>query len=108
MGFFVADAQAAGAAGAPGMGDLIFLVLLFVVFYFILIRPQMKRNKEHRNLVSGLAKGDEVVTSGGLLGRITKVGDTFVMLEIADGLEVKVRKQSVETPMQKGTLKKVL
>lgn len=108
MDFFIANAYAQGQAGQPGMGDLIFFVLLFVVFYFILIRPQMKRNKEHRNMVSSLAKGDEVVTNGGILGKINQVGDTFVLLEIADNLEIKVKKQSVESMMQKGTMKKVL
>jgi len=106
MSFFIADAhaQAAGGAASPGM-DLIFLVLLFVVFYFLLIRPQMKRAKEHKNMVASLAKGDEVVTGGGLLGRVTKVGDHFVTLEIADGLEVKVQKQALGSVMPKGTMK---
>ncbi|MBP7712957.1 MAG: preprotein translocase subunit YajC [Gammaproteobacteria bacterium] len=106
MSFFIADAhaQAAGGAAPPGM-DLIFLVLLFVVFYFLLIRPQMKRAKEHKNMVASLAKGDEVVTGGGLLGRVTKVGDHFVTLEIADGLEVKVQKQALGSVMPKGTMK---
>ena len=106
MSFFIADAhaQAAGGAAPPGM-DLIFLVLLFVVFYFLLIRPQLKRAKEHKNMVASLAKGDEVVTGGGLLGRVTKVGDHFVTLEIADGLEVKVQKQALGSVMPKGTMK---
>lgn len=106
MSFFIADAhaQAAGGAAPPGI-DLIFLVLLFVVFYFLLIRPQMKRAKEHKNMVASLAKGDEVVTGGGLLGRVTKVGDHFVTLEIADGLEVKVQKQALGSVMPKGTMK---
>ena len=106
MSFFIADAhaQAGGGAAPPGI-DLIFLVLLFVVFYFLLIRPQMKRAKEHKNMVASLAKGDEVVTGGGLLGRVTKVGDHFVTLEIADGLEVKVQKQALGSVMPKGTMK---
>jgi preprotein translocase subunit YajC len=106
MSFFIADAhaQAAGSGAPPGI-DLIFLVLLFVVFYFLLIRPQMKRAKEHRTMVAALAKGDEVVTNGGLLGRITKVGDSFVSMEIADGLEVKVQKQALASLMPKGTMK---
>lgn len=106
MSFFISDAhaQAAGGAAPPGM-DLIFLVLLFAVFYFLLIRPQMKRAKEHKNMVASLAKGDEVVTGGGLLGRVTKVGDHFVTLEIADGLEVKVQKQALGSVMPKGTMK---
>jgi preprotein translocase subunit YajC len=106
MSFFIADAhaQAAGSGAPPGI-DLIFLVLLFVVFYFLLIRPQMKRAKEHRTMVAALSKGDEVVTNGGLLGRITKVGDNFVSMEIADGLEVKVQKQALASLMPKGTMK---
>lgn len=101
-----AQAAPAGPAGPGGM-DIIFLVLLFVVFYFLLLRPQMKRAKEHRNMVAALAKGDEVVTNGGLLGRITKVGDSFITLEIAEGLEVKVQKQSLASILPKGTIKTV-
>lgn len=106
MSLFIADAhaQAAGGAAPPGI-DLIFLVLLFVVFYFLLIRPQMKRAKEHKNMVASLAKGDEVVTNGGLLGKVTKVGDNFITLEIADGLEVKVQKQALGSVVPKGTIK---
>jgi preprotein translocase subunit YajC len=106
MSLFIADAhaQAAGGAAPPGI-DLIFLVLLFVVFYFLLIRPQMKRAKEHKNMVASLAKGDEVVTNGGLLGKVTKVGDNFITLEIADGLEVKVQKQALGSVVPKGTMK---
>jgi len=106
MSFFIADAhaQAAGSGAPPGI-DLIFLVLLFVVFYFLLIRPQMKRAKEHKNMVASLAKGDEVVTNGGLLGKVTKVGDNFITLEIADGLEVKVQKQALGSVVPKGTMK---
>lgn len=106
MSLFIADAhaQAAGGAAPPGI-DLIFLVLLFVVFYFLLIRPQMKRAKEHKNMVASLAKGDEVVTNGGLLGKVTKVGDNFITLEVADGLEVKVQKQALGSVVPKGTIK---
>jgi preprotein translocase subunit YajC len=106
MSLFIADAhaQAAGGAAPPGI-DLIFLVLLFVVFYFLLIRPQMKRAKEHKNMVASLAKGDEVVTNGGLLGKVIKVGDNFITLEIADGLEVKVQKQALGSVVPKGTMK---
>jgi preprotein translocase subunit YajC len=106
MSLLIADAHAQGAGGAapPGL-DLIFLVLLFVVFYFLLIRPQMKRAKEHRTMVAALSKGDEVVTNGGLLGRITKVGESFVSLEVADGLEVRVQKQALANLVPKGTMK---
>jgi len=107
MSFFISDAfaQAAGASQGAPYGDFIFLILLFVVFYFLLIRPQMKRAKEHKNMVASLSKGDEVVTNGGLLGKITKLGDNFITLEIADGLQVNVQKQSVASSMPKGTIK---
>ncbi len=107
MGFFIADAfaQAAPAPAGPGMGDMVFLILLFVVFYFLLIRPQMKRAKEHKKMVGALAKGDEVVTNGGLLGKITKLGDDFITVEIAEGLEVNVQKQAVASLLPKGTMK---
>jgi len=108
MGFLISDAFAQGGeagAGAPGMESLLFPILLFVVFYFLLIRPQQKRSKEHKKMVEALSKGDEVVTSGGLLGRITNVGDNFVSLEISEGLEVRVQRQAVASLMPKGTLK---
>ena len=86
------------------MGLLPF-VLIIVVFYFLLIRPQQKRQKQHREMVSNLKKGDEVVTNGGTLGRITNVGDNFISLEIADGVEIKVQNQAVQLMMPKGTIK---
>ena len=87
------------------MGDFLFLIVIFAVFWFLLIRPQQKRQKEHKALVEGLSKGDEVVTNGGLLGKITKVGDNFVTLEIADGLKVQVQRMAVAQLMPKGTMK---
>ncbi|WP_246176894.1 preprotein translocase subunit YajC [Pandoraea soli] len=81
------------------------LVLMFVVLYFIMIRPQMKRQKETRNMLSALAKGDEVVTSGGLAGRITKVGETFLTVEIAENVEINVQKGAITTLLPKGTIK---
>jgi preprotein translocase subunit YajC len=100
-------AQAAPGAGAPGLftPQLLIMAAIFVGFYFILLRPQQKRAKEHQNLVSKLAAGDEVVTSGGMLGRVTDVGDTFVTLEIADGVRIKVQKVQITSLMPKGTLK---
>ncbi len=97
----------AGAPQGSGGLEIIMLVVLMVVFYFFLIRPQTKRAKEHRELVSALDKGDEVVTTGGLLGKITKVSDDFVVLEIADRLEVKVQKHSVQATLPKGTIKSI-
>jgi preprotein translocase subunit YajC len=108
MSFFISDALAQGEAAAPG-GDpflaLLPLVLFAVVFYFLLIRPQSKRAKEHRKMVESLMKGDEVVTIGGVAGRIADIGDTFALLEVADGVSVKIRRASVESVMPKGTLK---
>jgi len=77
---------------------------MFVVLYFIMIRPQMKRTKEHKAMVAALAKGDEVVTAGGMLGRITKLGDDFVTLELASGIEVQIQRSAVMQLMPKGTV----
>ncbi len=108
MSFFISNAWAE-AAPAAGQGSplagLLPLIILFAVFYFMLIRPQMKRAKEHRKLISELAKGDEVVTSGGIGGKITNVGDSFVTLEIGEDVQVKVQKDAVTTVLPKGTLK---
>ncbi len=108
MSFFINDAwaEAAPAAGDPsGFASLVPLILIFVIFYFLLLRPQIKRAKEHKQMVGSLTKGDEVVTSGGLLGRIVKVDDNFVSLEITDGVRVKVQKSAVTSLMPKGTFK---
>lgn len=106
MSFFISDALAETAA-TPGSSLTSFLplIVIFVIFYFLLIRPQMKRAKEHKNLVTGLAADDEIITSGGVLGRITDVKDDFVTLEIADGVRVKLQKHSVATVLPKGTIK---
>ncbi|WP_093031907.1 preprotein translocase subunit YajC [Thiocapsa roseopersicina] len=110
MSFLISDAVAQGeAAAGAGAGDpflaMLPLVLFAVVFYFLLIRPQSKRQKEHRKMVESLAKGDEVVTIGGIAGRIADIGDNFALLDIADGVAVKIRRSSVESVMPKGTLK---
>ena len=81
------------------------LVLMFVLLYFLMIRPQMKRTKEHKTMVETLQKGDEVVTGGGVLGRITKVGDNYVSLEIAANVEIQVQKPAIQTLLPKGTIK---
>jgi preprotein translocase subunit YajC len=106
MDFLIASAMAQdGAADAPSMlGTFIPLILIIVIFWFLLIRPQMKRNKQHRELVSGLSAGDEVVTAGGLLGRITEVGESFVSVKLTDGVEVKLQKHSVAQVVPKGTI----
>jgi preprotein translocase subunit YajC len=107
MSFFISDAMAAAPAEADPLMSFLPLILIFVVFYFLLIRPQTKRAKEHKKMVEGLAKGDEVVTNGGLLGRITDVGDNFVQVKVADNVEVKVQKQAVANLMPKGTSKEL-
>jgi preprotein translocase subunit YajC len=81
------------------------LVLMFVVLYFVMIRPQMKRQKEHRTMVEALAKGDEVATAGGLLGRVTRLGDTYLGVEIANGVEVQVQRTAIVQVLPKGSIK---
>ncbi len=104
--FFIHSAWAQGASPQGGGGSFLFLMIFFVViFYFFLIRPQMKQAKEHKQLVSNLAKGDEIVTNGGMLGKINQVGDNFIVLEVARDTEVKVQKNAVSAVLPKGTLK---
>jgi preprotein translocase subunit YajC len=105
--FFIQDAwaQEAPQSGGSGIMGLLPLILIFAVFYFFLIRPQMKQAREHKQMVDALGKGDEIVTNGGLLGKITKVGDTFISVEIAPDIEVKVQKHSVSAILPKGTIK---
>lgn len=108
MDFLISSAyaQVAGQAAPPNpLIQFLPLLVLFAVFYFMLIRPQMKRAKEQRAMVAALAKGDEVVTTGGLLGRIDEVGDVYVLLEIAVNVSVKVQKNAVAAVLPKGTLK---
>jgi len=99
-------AQSAGSQ-QPGFVGFLPLIILFVVFYLFLIRPQMKRQKEHSKLVQSLTKGDEAVTNGGLLGRITEVGSNFVKLEVSENTEVKVQKHAIAQVMPKGTTKEM-
>jgi len=106
MNTLIPDAFAQAApAGGGGMAPLLMMVVFIGIFYFLLIRPQQKKAKDHQNLVSKLATGDEVVTTGGLLGKVVEVGDSFITLEIADGVRVKVQKFQVSQLMPKGTLK---
>lgn len=104
---FISNAYAEGAAAPQGGGFMEFLPLiaLLAVFYFLILRPQQKRAKEHAALVAALQKGDEIVTIGGVLGKVTKVGDENVMVEIASGVEVQVQKPAVQTVLPKGTIK---
>jgi len=99
----------AGADGASSLMGMLPIILMFVVLYFLMIRPQMKRQKEHRNLVAGLAKGDEIITSGGILGKVTKVDDNYITLEISMAgdkpIETLLQRNSVTSVLPKGTIK---
>ncbi len=95
----------AQSVGGMDLFGLLPLILMFVLLYFLLIRPQAKRAKEHRSMLAGLQKGDEVVTAGGALGKITRVGDNFVAVEIAPNIEIQVQKPSITTLLPKGTIK---
>ncbi len=107
MNFFISDAMAAAGPAQQGspLMSLLPLVIIFVIFYFLLIRPQTKRAKEHRKMVEAMAVGDEVVTNGGIAGKVTKVGEQFVAVEAAEGVELKVQKHAIATVLPKGTLK---
>lgn len=100
-----AYAQAAGAAQASPWSPLIMMVVFVAVFFLFVIRPQMKRAKEHRALISAIAKGDEVVTNGGMLGRVDEVGESFLGVEISNGVVVKLQKNAIVAVLPKGTLK---
>ena len=105
---FVGNAMAAPAAGgASGYSSLIMMVLFGVVFYFLLIRPQSKRAKEHKNMLEAIQKGDEVVTSGGIIGKVNKITDNFIVLNVASGVEMKFQKHAVTASLPKGTIKAV-
>jgi preprotein translocase subunit YajC len=104
----ISQAWAQAAGGAPGGMDLLGMLpiaLMFVVLYFFMIRPQAKRAKEHKALLAGLAKGDEVVAGGGMLGKVTKVTENYVTIEIASNVEVQVQKPSIQLVLPKGTLR---
>ena len=107
MNFLIstAEAQTVGAGSGAAWQQLLFFVPLFVLFYFMLIRPQSKRAKEHRDMVAKLAVGDEVVTTGGILGRVAEVGDTFIAVDIAANVTIKVQRAQVAQLMPKGTVK---
>ena len=101
-----AYAQAAGAADPGGsMMQFLPIILMFVVLWFLMIRPQQKRAKEHKAMLEALAMGDEIVTGGGIAGRVVKVGENFVAVELADGVEVQVQKPAITLVLPKGTLK---
>jgi preprotein translocase subunit YajC len=101
----ISPAYAQAAGGAEGLMSFLPIILLFVILYFLMIRPQMKRAKEQKTMIEALQKGDEVVTAGGLVGRITKLGDQYVTLEIAPNTEIVLQRSAVQVPLPKGTLK---
>jgi preprotein translocase subunit YajC len=107
MNGLIPDAFAQAGPSAPGgqFAPILMMVVFVVIFYFLLIRPQQKKAKEHQALISKISTGDEVVTTGGILGKVTEVGDSFVTIEIADGVQIKVQKFQVGSLMPKGTLK---
>jgi len=101
-----AFAQTAAGGDAPSaLMSFLPLVLMFGVLYLVMIRPQMKRQKEHKAMVEALAKGDEVVTAGGLLGKVTKAGESYLSVEVADGVEVQIQRTAVNQVLPKGTVK---
>ena len=108
---FISQAFAQTAPAAAGGGtestllSLLPLVLMFVVLYFIMIRPQMKRQKEHKAMIEALAKGDEVVTAGGVLGKVSKLGETYLGIEVSNGVELQVQRTAVVQVLPKGTIK---
>ncbi|VAW92683.1 Protein translocase subunit YajC [hydrothermal vent metagenome] len=110
MSFFISQAYAEGAAPAAGAGgdpttSLLFFVGMIVIFYFLLIRPQQKRAKDHRKMVAAIGKDDEVVTNGGILGKIIEMGDQFITIEIADNVNVRIQRNAISTVLPKGSLK---
>ena len=110
---FISEAFAQAAPAATGgaeslfgsLGTMLPLVLMFVVLYFVMIRPQMKRQKEHKAMIDALGKGDEVVIGGGLLGKVSKMGESFLHVEVASGVEIQVQRSSVVQVLPKGTVK---
>jgi len=109
MDFFISSAyaQAEGASQPSGIFNLIFFGGFALIFYFLIWRPQSKRAKEHRDLMSSLNKGDEVMTNGGILGKLAKVDDNYIVLQINDTVEVKMQKSAISAVLPKGTLKSI-
>ncbi|BCA96307.1 preprotein translocase subunit YajC [Legionella antarctica] len=109
MSFFISDAFAAAgttpAAQTDGTFSLIMIAAIFVLFYFMLIRPQNKKAKEHRELVSQLKKGDEIITSGGMLAKVVSIDEQYIKVSVAEGIEINLQKGAVSTVLPKGTLK---
>lgn len=102
---FAQTVPAAGSDTQSTLMSMLPLVLMFVVLYFVMIRPQMKKQKEHRTMIEALAKGDEIVTVGGVLGKVSKLGDSFLTLEVASGVELQVQRSAVVQVLPKGSIK---
>jgi preprotein translocase subunit YajC len=100
-----APVAAAGGDMQSSLMSMLPLVLMFVVLYFVMIRPQMKKQKEHKAMIDAIAKGDEVVTAGGVLGKVSKIGDSYVGLEVANGVEIQIQRSAVVQVLPKGTYK---
>jgi preprotein translocase subunit YajC len=108
VNFFISSAYAQAAPAAPGFDmNIIFVIGMFGLLYFFMIRPQMKRAKEQKAMIAALQKGDEVVAAGGLIGRIIKINDQYVTLELAPNVEVTVQRAAVQVPLPKGTIKSI-
>ena len=109
MSFFIAEAYAEGAPAAAPAGDpmtgMLFFIGMIVIFYFLLIRPQQKRAKEHRKMVEAVGKGDEIVTNGGVLGKIVDMSDQYLTVEIANNVQIKLQRNAIATVLPKGSLK---
>jgi preprotein translocase subunit YajC len=105
MGWLIQDAYAQAGTQPDALISFLPLILIFVVFYFLLIRPQNKRQKEHKEMVANLAVGDEVVTAGGVLGKVTEVKEQFVQVEVSAGVVLKVQRHTIGAVMPKGTVK---
>ena len=103
MDFLISPAYAQGAAQGDAFGFFLPMIVIFVAFYFLLIRPQQKRQKAHSALVGALSTGDEVVTAGGVLGKVTAVSEHYATVKVADGVEIKVKKSTVSAVVPKGT-----
>ena len=107
LDFLIPTAYAQSAGGQPqgGFGMLVFPVILIAIMYFLMIRPQMKRQKEHRAMLDKLSRGDEVITNGGIAGTVTEIGENFITVEIANGVQVRIQKGAIANVLPKGTLK---
>jgi preprotein translocase subunit YajC len=107
MSFFISDAMAEGAAAPQGGGLqlIIMMAIFFGIMYFMIIRPQQKRAKEHRELINSISKGDEIIAGGGIIGKVVNLGDNFIEMSVAEGSTIKVQRQAVSAVMPKGTMK---